>query len=469
MTDRADRVSRPAVAGYLVALAAVLTAFALRLLVTPLTGTGAPFVLFFAAVLVTSLYAGTGPALLALLISLPLATYTFVIPAGFPVDQAVFQALLYAADGLVVVYITHLTTQRRRTLDQTNAELRRVSGEAERSAAHTQEVIELAPDAFFSASLDARLTDVNRAACRLLGFTREELVGMTIFDVIPSDDAPRLEATRLHLLTPGATIQSEWRLKRKDGTLVAVEASANILADGRWQAFVRDISERKRIEDQRQVFVSLLDNSVDFVGIAAPAGKPIYLNAAGRRMIGVAPDFPVEDLQIQECYPPEIRPFVTDVLLKTMVERGVWSGDTLFWNLETRERIPVSDTHFLIRDASGERVLGMGTVTRDVTEARRSAEERERLLAAEQAARRQLETALAQLQESEERFRHADRRSADRHGPGRAGGHLRPGQPCALRDHRLRSRGAHEAEVPGHHAPRRRRHRRRAERSARPR
>jgi PAS domain S-box-containing protein len=65
----------------------------------------------------------------------------------------------------------------------------------------------------------------------------------------------------------------------------------------------------------------------------------------------------------------------------------------------------VSDTHFLIRDASGGRLLGMGTVTRDISEAQRHADERERLLAAEQAARRQLEAAIAQLRESEERFR----------------------------------------------------------------
>ena len=180
--------------------------------------------------------------------------------------------------------------------------------------------------------------------------------------------------------------------------------SANILGDGRWQAFVRDITERRRVEDQRQVFGSLLDNSVDFIGIADPIGKPIDLNAAGRRMIGLAPDFPVEELQIEDCYPPEIRSFVSNVLLKTMVERGVWSGDTFFRNFETDERIPVSDSHFLIRDASGMSPR-MGTVTRDISEARRNADVRERLLAAEQAARRELEAALAQLRESEERFR----------------------------------------------------------------
>ena len=152
--------------------------------------------------------------------------------------------------------------------------------------------------------------------------------------------------TRAELLVPGATTKSEWRLKRKDGTFVPVEVSANILPDGRWQAFVRDITERKQIDDQRQVFVSLLDNSLDFIGIADPTGKPIYLNPAGRRMVGLAPDFPVEKLTIMDCYPPELRSFVTGELLKTMMESGVWSGDTFFQNFQTHEKIPVSDTPF---------------------------------------------------------------------------------------------------------------------------
>lgn len=405
MTPNANQLFRHSIARYLFALVAVAAAVALRILVSPLTGTGAPFVIFFAATLVTSLFLGTGPGLLVLVISLPLAAYLFVVRAGYPVSQAAFQALLYAVDGVIILYLTALTNRRRRTLDAANRELRRLSDEAARSESRTRDVIELAPDAFFLADLDARFTDVNQAACRLLGYERDELVGKTIFDIIPAEDAERLRAVRAELLVPGTTSKAEWTQKRKDGTLVPVEVSSNILSDGRWQAFVRDITERKRIEDQRQVFVSLLDNSVDFIGIADPTGKPIYLNAAGRRMIGLAPDFPVERLEIQDCYPPELRSFVTDVLLKTMLERGVWSGDTFFQNFRTLETIPVSDTHFLIRDASGERILGMGTVTRDMSEARRIADERERLLAREQLARREVEAANAQLRESEERFR----------------------------------------------------------------
>ena len=64
---------------YLFAIAMVASVFALRIWLIPLTGTGAPFVLFFAAVLVTSLFAGVGPAICAVLLSMPLGAYTFVM------------------------------------------------------------------------------------------------------------------------------------------------------------------------------------------------------------------------------------------------------------------------------------------------------------------------------------------------------------------------------------------------------
>ena len=130
MSAQPKRFSRHTVGRYLVALGAIVAAVAVRVLLMPVTGTGAPFILFFAAVLVTSLSVGTGPGLVALVTSLPIASYLFVVHGGYPVHQAVAQALLYAIDGLIVIYIMHLTTRRRRTLDLANAELQRLSIEA---------------------------------------------------------------------------------------------------------------------------------------------------------------------------------------------------------------------------------------------------------------------------------------------------------------------------------------------------
>ena len=54
------------------------------------------------------------------------------------------------------------------------------------------------------------------------------------------------------LLLEGTIQVGEWRLRRKDGSFVPVEVSARILPDGRWQGFVRDITERKRIESEQR-------------------------------------------------------------------------------------------------------------------------------------------------------------------------------------------------------------------------
>jgi PAS domain S-box-containing protein len=119
---------------------------------------------------------------------------------------------------------------------------------------------------------------------------------------------------------------------------------------------------------ERQVFAALVDNSSDFIGIADAKGTPIYVNPAGRRMIGLADDFPVSTLGMVDAYPPEHRGFAADVILRTMLEKGHWHGETYFLNVQTGAEVPVDDTHFLIRDPDSGAVLGMGTVTRDISE-----------------------------------------------------------------------------------------------------
>jgi len=392
------------IARYLLAIATVAVAFALRLAFAPMAGTRAPFGFFFAAVTVTSVSAGVGPGVLALLLSLPLGA-AFVVSTGYPLSHAAFQSVLFAVEGLVVIYFTFLIRQGREVAQEANRQLLRANEEVRRAEAHRHELLELAPDAFFQSDLSGRFTDVNQAACRLLGYSRDELLSRTVFDVIPEEDANRLKAVREKLLVPGRAERADWIHKRKDGTLIPLEVSANILPDGRWQAFARDVSERRRIEDERQVFVSFLENSPDFIGVADPAGKPIYVNPTGRRMVGLPAHYPVETTTMLDYYPAAQRGFASEVIFQSMVEQGRWEGETYFRHWERQEAIPVSDAHFLIRDPRTGRLLGMGTITRDISMARRIATEREELLARERIAREQAESANERLRESEERFR----------------------------------------------------------------
>lgn len=134
----------------------------------------------------------------------------------------------------------------------------------------------------------------------------------------------------------------------------------------------------RRTMREKRIFQALIENSSDFIGIADAKGRPIYVNPAGRRMVGLS-DRRIEDTQIPEYYTPDQRAFATDVILSSMISSGRWEGETRFRNWKTQAPIAVSDAHFMIRDGAGE-LLGMGTITRDITEVKR-AEAEQRFLA----------------------------------------------------------------------------------------
>src|SRR5688500_12364519 len=83
------------VARYSFAVGLVAAAFLLRSALMPLTGQGAPFVLLYAAMLAISLYAGVGPTMLSVAISLPVAAAMMTGTQSRPASQVVFQALLF--------------------------------------------------------------------------------------------------------------------------------------------------------------------------------------------------------------------------------------------------------------------------------------------------------------------------------------------------------------------------------------
>lgn len=127
----------------------------------------------------------------------------------------------------------------------------------------------------------------------------------------------------------------------------------------------------RKASEELQVFAELIENSTDFIGIADPNGNPLYVNRGGRRMVGMSDDYAVENTQIPQYYTPDQRSFATDVIFKSMVEQVHWEGETCFRNWQTEKSIPVSDSHFMIREPGSERILGMGTITRDISEQKR--------------------------------------------------------------------------------------------------
>jgi PAS domain S-box-containing protein len=111
-------------------------------------------------------------------------------------------------------------------------------------------LFDLASDAVFIADVEGKISEANIAACKLLGYEREQLLQLNYVQCVAADERSRLWVMRDKLLQGGVSLE-EWKLATSDGTIITAEVSATILPDGRWQAFARDISDRKRLQQER--------------------------------------------------------------------------------------------------------------------------------------------------------------------------------------------------------------------------
>ena len=121
--------------------------------------------------------------------------------------------------------------------------------------AATRELVELAPVGIFVSDSTGRCTYVNRALCQLLGYSRNELLGLTLGDLLPECERRQLAEVNAALLQ-GRMDTREWNLRRADRTYVAVEVSANMLPHGQWHAYVRDVTASRAAEAQRMALAA---------------------------------------------------------------------------------------------------------------------------------------------------------------------------------------------------------------------
>ena len=122
-----------------------------------------------------------------------------------------------------------------------------------RSEEHYRNLFEHASDAvvLFEPG-SGRLLDANEKAQQLVGYSAEELMGMTIFDLHPPDQTSRIEEALRSSESQGGTLFEVDRLTKK-GRRIPVETNARLVnyqGNQIFQSFIRDISNRRALEDQ---------------------------------------------------------------------------------------------------------------------------------------------------------------------------------------------------------------------------
>lgn len=192
---------------------------------------------------------------------------------------------------------------------------------------------EHAPIGVALASPTGRWLKVNRALCKLVGYTEEELLTRSFQDITHPDDLPdSLECVRQLTSGESRVYQSEKRYIHAAGHLVTVLLNVSLVRDSQQQpryfiAQIQDISERKRTEESLRLLSSAVKQSKESIMITEadlnlPGPKIIFVNPAFTQMTGYTP------AEVLGLTPRLLQGPRTDRAVLDRLRRSLEAGDT---------------------------------------------------------------------------------------------------------------------------------------------
>ena len=278
--------------------------------------------------------------------------------------------------------------------------------EAQEAAAHSRDleersrkIIETATDAFVAIDLDGAIVEWNDGAERIFGIPRAEALAGEAFETLFPPERREEHRARLERLRATGERRRQGRrletvVRRRDGSTFDAELivwTTGDQPDRTINAFVHDLSDRRRAEDARHRLAAIVDSSDDAIIGNDLAGTIVSWNQGAQHIYGYAAA-EIVGRHITVIVPPERHDEVESFL--DMVRRGerVPNHDTVRL---TKHGVPldVSVTVSPIRDATGA-VTGASTIARDIAEQRWLASTLDSTLVA-------LETALEEARASE--------------------------------------------------------------------
>ena len=208
------------------------------------------------------------------------------------------------------------------------------------------------------------ILEANARRAEMLGYTREELLELTVSDVTDDDwEPPHSPRERIEQTRREGRITFEWRDQRKDGSTFPVEVNLTLVTlgdDDYVLASVRDISERKRRERRAR---AIFDQTYQFTGLMEPDGTLVEANETALTF-GDLDRSDVIGRPVWECYW-----FQHDEAVERQVETAVRraaDGEFVRHNLEVRGSEGTEIIDFSIRPVTNER----GEITALVPEGR---------------------------------------------------------------------------------------------------
>jgi two-component system, cell cycle sensor histidine kinase and response regulator CckA len=266
--------------GYLVAVLATAVAAGVTQLLRPLV---APSVtpLFILAVAIAALFGGRGPGALASLLSVLALSYWFFPPIDLDNPADLTRLILFVVVAIVITGIAGATQRHRAHAAAQATESERLRSLADQLAAEAAEatrqvrqsiteekdareamarlaaIVSSSSDAIIGKTLDGVITSWNAAAERIFGYSRSEMVGQSVFRLIP-EELHGTERSVLARLQQGDSVElSETERIRKDGKRIWISLSVSPIRDATGviigaASIKRDVTESRLMRQHLQ-------------------------------------------------------------------------------------------------------------------------------------------------------------------------------------------------------------------------
>ncbi len=231
-------------------------------------------------------------------------------------------------------------------------------------------VLQTTADGFWVLDPQGRFCDVNDAYCVMSGYTRDEVLGMRIGDVV-IDEAPADTEARMRRIVAAGTQLFDARHRRKDGSVWPVEVSATWVDrdGGRLVCFGRNLTERQDREARIALLGQMLDAAPASITIHNTEGQFLFANRVTATLHGYTDEADFRGINLHDLDVPE-----SQALIDERVRRIKEEGEARFEVAHFRKDGTTFPLEILAKVIEWDGQPGILSVATDITERRRAEE-----------------------------------------------------------------------------------------------
>jgi PAS domain S-box-containing protein len=164
-----------------------------------------------------------------------------------------------------------------------------------------RDLFQNANDAICILDWDLKYKDVNKKTEEMLGYSREELLHMSVYDIIPSEQFPKSEIEFNQLQQKGSYEKFVGKARTKDGRLIDVEVSSSVIKEGTKvigsRDIIRDITRRvqneEALRESEELYRTIIEYSNDMIWTLDTERRILFFNKRTEEITG----FTLEDWQ----------------------------------------------------------------------------------------------------------------------------------------------------------------------------